>query len=77
MEWISVNDRLPKLDEFVIVATKSVVFSAVRKRFDRKHLWTNAVWGYQPIEQFTGKILYWQPYPELPQKGDNNETTSD
>lgn len=67
MDWISVKDRLPPLDKPVIVATKSTSFEAVRKRFGRKHIWTNAVWCYNSyMENQTGKILYWQPFPEPP-----------
>ena len=41
MEWISVKDRLPKLN-------------------------TDAVWGFEPMEKYTGKVLYWMPLPEPP-----------
>jgi hypothetical protein len=69
-EWISVKERLPKLDTEVIVATKSKVFSAIRRRkiikMRNEIFWTNAVWKYEPMEKYTGKILYWQPLPEPP-----------
>ena len=68
-EWISVKNRLPKLDTEVIVATKSKVFSAMRKRKNRSEIiWTNAVWEYEPMEIFTGKVLYWMPLPEPPEQ---------
>lgn len=66
-EWISVKDRLPKLDTPVIVATAcGKVFEARRIRKNRKHYFTNAVWGYEPMETNTGKVCYWQPLPEPP-----------
>lgn len=66
-EWISVKNRLPKLDTEVIVATKSKVFSAMRKRKNRSEIiWTNAVWEFEPMEKYTGKVLYWMPLPEPP-----------
>ena len=66
-EWIDVKNRLPKLDTIVIIATKSNVFPAMRKRINRDEIiWTNAVWDYEPIELYTGKVLYWQPLPEHP-----------
>lgn len=71
-EWIDVKERLPKLDTEVIVATKSKVFSAMRRRkiikMRNEIYWTNAVWGFEPIEQYTGKVLYWQPLPEHPNR---------
>lgn len=67
-EWIGVKHKLPKLDVSVIVATESMVFCAMRRKYGRKIFWTNAVWHYQPIEDFTGKILFWQPMPEHPYK---------
>lgn len=69
-EWISVNERLPILDTEVIVATKSKVFSAMRIRkfikMRNKIFWTNAVWRFEPMEKYTGKVLYWMPLPEPP-----------
>lgn len=64
--WISVKDRLPKLDTEVIVATKSKVFSALRKKLERYQYWTNAVWDFKPMEKYTGKVLYWMPLPKPP-----------
>ena len=69
-EWIDVKERLPKIDTEVIVATNSKVFSAlrIRKYTKNRHeiFWTNAVWGFEPMEKYTGKILYWMPLPEPP-----------
>mgnify|MGYP003314146102 CR=1 FL=1 len=74
-EWISVKNRLPKLDTEVIVATKSKVFSAMRKRKNYSEIiWTNAVWEFEQMERYTGKVLYWMPLPEPPeQKNDFKE----
>lgn len=75
-EWISVKNRLPKLDTEVIVATKSKVFSAMRrKKFIKNRMeifWTNAVWGFEPMEIYTGKVLYWMPLPEPPEQIKND-----
>lgn len=68
-EWISVKNRVPKLDTTVIVATETNVFPARRIRKNRSEIfWTNAVWGYEPMEIHTGEVLYWQPLPEHPNK---------
>ena len=69
-EWILVKNRVPKLDTTVIVATESNVFPAMRRRKNRfsEIFWTNAVWKYEPMEIFTGKVLYWQPLPEHPNR---------
>jgi hypothetical protein len=71
-EWISVKNKVPKLDTEVIVATKSKVFSAMRRRKLIKNrweiFWTNAVWGFEPMERYTGNVLYWMPLPEPPEQ---------
>ena len=73
-EWISVKNRLPKLDTEVIVATKSKVFSAMRKRKNRSEIiWTNAVWEFEAMEIYTGKVLYWIPLPEPPEHKSKGE----
>jgi hypothetical protein len=75
-EWISVKNRLPKLDTEVIVATKSKVFSAMRKRINYSEIiWTNAVWEFEQMERYTGKVLYWMPLPEPPKGKDINVPT--
>lgn len=66
--WIDVKEDLPRLDVCVIVATKNNVFPAVRIRKDGSQFWTNATWNYIPMEDYTGKVLYWQPLPEHPRK---------
>lgn len=65
-EWHDVKKCLPKLDKVVIVATKDNVFPAVRIRKNGQQFWTNAVWGFKPMESHTGKVLYWCHLPVHP-----------
>lgn len=73
-EWISVEDRLPKIGESVLVA---VVINAklnlpFRTDFtpDIRIGWLgdNGEWGLQYESADRDEILYWQPLPELPSK---------
>lgn len=85
--WISVEDRLPKIGESVLVA---VVINAklnlpFRTDFTPEirigWLDDNGEWGLQFDSADKDEILYWQPLPELPSKkmigGEANETSTE
>lgn len=72
--WISVEDRLPKIGESVLV---TVVINAklnlpFRTDFTPEirigWLEENGEWGLQFDSADKDEILYWQPLPELPSK---------
>ena len=67
-EWISVKERVPKLDTPVIISTKcGNVFEAVRIRKNGRTYWTNSVWKWSPnMCEHTGPITHWMPFPEPP-----------
>lgn len=83
-KWISVDDKLPKIGESVLVA---VIINAkldmpFRADFTPEirigWLEENGEWGLQFDSADKDEILYWQPLPELPSKkmfgGEANET---
>ncbi len=77
--WISVEDRLPEIGESVLVA---IIINAkldlpFRKDFtpDIRIGWLddNGEWGLQFDSADRDEVLYWQPLPELPKDGEDNE----
>lgn len=73
MEWISVEDRLPPKDEYILVAWKSIhgeMLRAVSSRAEiPRHCFynppiDNRYWIFGAREEI--KPLYWQHLPEPP-----------
>lgn len=61
MEWISVKDRLPEKDEYVLVYCDGGVAVSY---------WFYVVWDNEPIWAYTGlggDPTYWCPIPKMPE----------
>ena len=60
--WISVKDRLPEDDNFVLVYNskdKEIIIANYRGN----NAWDSYIYGWLPDDTIT----YWQPLPELPE----------
>ena len=67
MEWISVEDRLPKYQTNVLLWSGNFVFTGLITPEDPEELY--AIWdqvndGFEPINN--EDITYWMPLPEPP-----------
>lgn len=78
-QWISVEDQLPKIGESVLVA---VVVNAklnipfrtdFTPEFRIGWLEDDGKWGLQFDSVDNHEILYWQPLPEPPKDGEQND----
>ena len=68
MKWISVNDRLPDNEDYVLAVTKSKtgVANIVRAYYSPElERWASGM---------NSNVTYWMPMPELP-KEELDETT--
>jgi hypothetical protein len=78
-QWISVNDRLPEIGRSVLVAVNINAKLNLPFRTDSTPeirigwLDDNGKWGLQFDSADRDEILYWQPLPEPPKDGEQNE----
>jgi len=76
MEWISVEDRLPEVDQYVLVYAierSSIVFKKeIPVRFfavDCLKVWNDRKANGKKmffVDRFSGKITHWMPLPKRP-----------
>lgn len=68
--WISINDRLPEIDEDVLTATEDGYIS-IRSLIQPDHELADLFWedayGYYDEEEGITAVAYWMPIP-LPPK---------
>lgn len=71
MDWISVKDRLPELDERVLVCVKEDgcqrYFADIAYRYSMKN--EVEAWAQQEVCPWPYHITHWMPIPELPTEG--------
>ena len=62
-QWISVNDRLPEADEYVVCIAKRNPFSMFMPMVARikKNGWVNPI-----TEQYISEVTHWMPMPQPP-----------
>ena len=62
-EWISVKDRLPEADEYVVCIAKRNPFSRFMPMVARieKNGWVNPI-----TEQYISEVTHWMHIPQLP-----------
>lgn len=60
MEWISVNDRLPERNEYVLVSTPYC------KYICDVALFNGVAWYSCEKSDYMFNIVYWMPLPEPP-----------
>lgn len=65
-EWVSVNDRLPEVGEYVVCIAKRNPFSRFMPMVARieKNGWVNPI-----TEQYISEVTHWMPLPEPPKEG--------
>jgi len=66
--WISVEDRLPELEQRVLILDGGDVAFATRihKRNDGRVFWDAENYGYDGTSDEAIGVTHWQPLPELP-----------
>jgi hypothetical protein len=64
MDWISVKDRLPEADTWVLVAFAN----GPRQVQDNKYMYTDKDYGTQWLVM--PEPLYWMPLPQPPTEGE-------
>ena len=68
-EWISVDDRLPKDNELVVIFTRNKELGAYVWPKAALGLWDNLFGGWEN-KRTIKKITYWMPLPEPPKEVD-------
>ena len=66
-KWISVEERLPKINERVSVCNRYFKTNAVSVAVDKLTLWANnkPVWCSE-LDSYKGAVTHWMPLPEPP-----------